>query len=510
MALPRSDFKTAIKWITVGLIQSPNAIYRREIGTASGNMRTLTPHELATALAYTYTGTTPSEELLTQADNGTISDPVATAKTLLATARGKESMQHFFESWLDYPRAASLEKQNISTYANVRGDMVQETRAFIDDVVIQKRGGLRELLTATTTNPSTALAQYYGFPAPAASYATITRPTGQGIGILAQGSVMAARAKSNSSSPTERGLLVYLRLLCETKPQLPDVVPPIGEPAPGQITTRQRYEMQHAVGGCAVCHKRFDPIGFGFEHFDEGGRYRQDESGLAINSASAVPGPNDQPLFQFTDQESLVNGLVRAADRLPVHVGLPRDLRVRHRRRLPGRGADRQPAGGDGRHRGFVRGAGGPAALLDAPGAVARPASAAFITHHGRAARVATAALGASDGRVMYPSAAVTAAAITDPVPGRDMRSLLPDELASWVAATGAPAYRGEQIFRWLHGTRRPGRRRDDQRPDRRCARRWSASTRWRRWRSRRCRRRATARASSASGPTTGATSNRC
>jgi 23S rRNA (adenine2503-C2)-methyltransferase len=45
----------------------------------------------------------------------------------------------------------------------------------------------------------------------------------------------------------------------------------------------------------------------------------------------------------------------------------------------------------------------------------------------------------------------VTAAAITEPTPGRDMRSLLPDELARWVAATGAPAYRGEQIFRWLH-----------------------------------------------------------
>ena len=190
-ALTRSDFKTALKWITVGLIQSPNAIYRREIGTTSGNMRTLTPHELATALAYTYTGTTPTEALLTQADNGTISDPVATAKTLLATARGKESLQHFFESWLDYPRAASLEKQNIAAYANVRSDMVQETRAFIDDVVIQKRGGLRELLTAATTNPSTALAQYYGFPAPSASYATVTRPAGRGIGILAQGSVIA-------------------------------------------------------------------------------------------------------------------------------------------------------------------------------------------------------------------------------------------------------------------------------------------------------------------------------
>ena len=40
--------------------------------------------------------------------------------------------------------------------------MVQETRAFIDQVVFQSGGGLKELLTATTTNPSRALATYYG------------------------------------------------------------------------------------------------------------------------------------------------------------------------------------------------------------------------------------------------------------------------------------------------------------------------------------------------------------
>ncbi|HVZ72013.1 MAG TPA: 23S rRNA (adenine(2503)-C(2))-methyltransferase RlmN [Polyangia bacterium] len=33
-----------------------------------------------------------------------------------------------------------------------------------------------------------------------------------------------------------------------------------------------------------------------------------------------------------------------------------------------------------------------------------------------------------------------------------DLRSLTPAELATRVKAAGAPAYRGEQIFRWLHG----------------------------------------------------------
>ena len=70
--------------------------------------------------------------------------------------------------------------------------------------------------------------------------------------------------------------------------------------------------MLHANGGiCKDCHRRFDPIGFGFEHFDEGGRYRADEGGLAVNSVSNVPNadPDAAPIFQFQDEETLAQGL---------------------------------------------------------------------------------------------------------------------------------------------------------------------------------------------------------
>jgi 23S rRNA (adenine2503-C2)-methyltransferase len=50
----------------------------------------------------------------------------------------------------------------------------------------------------------------------------------------------------------------------------------------------------------------------------------------------------------------------------------------------------------------------------------------------------------------------VTAAAISEgpssQLRGPELRGLLPDELARWVAGAGAPRYRAEQIFRWLHG----------------------------------------------------------
>jgi 23S rRNA (adenine2503-C2)-methyltransferase len=46
---------------------------------------------------------------------------------------------------------------------------------------------------------------------------------------------------------------------------------------------------------------------------------------------------------------------------------------------------------------------------------------------------------------------AVTAAPLPQTPAGRDLRSLLPDELGRLVAAAGAPRYRTEQVFRWLH-----------------------------------------------------------
>jgi len=48
-------------------------------------------------------------------------------------------------------------------------------------------------------------------------------------------------------------------------------------------------------------------------------------------------------------------------------------------------------------------------------------------------------------------TAAPTPLPTADAAP-RDLRALLPDELTAWVKAAGEPAYRAEQIFRWLHG----------------------------------------------------------
>jgi hypothetical protein len=310
-ALAKSDFKTALKWMTVGLIQSPNAIYRSEIGVAQGSARKLTPVEVATELAYTYTGTTPTDDLLTKAENGSMDPPAKVAAAMMATSAGKETLQRFFAAYFDYSNVTSIQKTNVQNFPALSTDMVQETRHFIDDVVFQNKGGLKDLLTAPSTNPSKALAAFYGFPTPANDFDSVARPAGRGIGLLAQGAFLSVHAASDGSSPTKRGLFPYSRLFCLTKPSPPPGVPPIPPPAPGQQTTRQRYELSHAsVEPCKSCHKLFDPLGFGFEHFNEAGQYRETESGLAIDaSGTYTPAIAGAQSFSFSGQEDLAKDL---------------------------------------------------------------------------------------------------------------------------------------------------------------------------------------------------------
>ncbi|HEV8548977.1 MAG TPA: DUF1588 domain-containing protein, partial [Polyangiaceae bacterium] len=299
-ALALTDFPTALKWVTAGLIQSPYSVYRSELGTVAGGVRKLSAYEIATELAYTFGGSTPSEDLLQKAaaaGDGDFPDVAGTAKSLVNSPGGQLALQHFFAGYFDYTRVASVDKMGLtgapSAFTSVSGAMVDETQAFLTKVILDGTGTFNDLFTSKTTYPSQQLAAFYGsdptnsakFPVPG-SDGSVTRPDGQGVGILAQGSFLASHSNSDASSPTQRGLFVYYRLLCQGKVKPPEKVPPISS-AEQTKTTRERYEKAHATPGstCATCHMFFDPIGFGFESFDAAGRFRTQQNGEPIDAS---------------------------------------------------------------------------------------------------------------------------------------------------------------------------------------------------------------------------------
>lgn len=309
----RSDFSSGIKWTLVTMMQSPHAIYRSEIGTASEDGFALSQQEIATNLAYTFGGSTPSTELLDKAERGELATSAALlseARALLDTPRGKDVLKQFFRAWLRYDRAANSTQPMTPGFDTIKSEMVEETSRYIDQVVFTEKAGVSRLLTAPYTYMNSDLATFYGYGTASGSYTQVQRPPEWGVGVLAQGAILAGYSHTGSTSPTQRGLLIYEKFLCNTRPKPPANIPSISEPQPGAKTTRERYESLHAKSdSCSGCHKLWDPIGFSFEHFDAVGRYRKDEGGLPIDDSGRVQTGGDRVLMEFKGIGELATAL---------------------------------------------------------------------------------------------------------------------------------------------------------------------------------------------------------
>jgi hypothetical protein len=113
-------------------------------------------------------------------------------------------------------------------------------------------------------------------------------------GILGMPGILAATSFPNRTSPVKRGVWVLEQVLGEHVPPAPPDVPPLEKQDQGTIanlTLRQRTELHRTNPVCANCHKTLDPIGFGLEHFDAIGQWRdREENGQLIDAAGELPG----------------------------------------------------------------------------------------------------------------------------------------------------------------------------------------------------------------------------
>jgi hypothetical protein len=119
--------------------------------------------------------------------------------------------------------------------------------------------------------------------------------------------MLAALSHTDSHSPVLRGIFVLERLLCQPPPPPPPNVPSLPSYDPNQPrTTRQRFEELHEADPvCASCHKAIDGAGFTMENYDAIGRYRTDELGLLINSASELVGTDvDGPVADVLEMSA--------------------------------------------------------------------------------------------------------------------------------------------------------------------------------------------------------------
>jgi mono/diheme cytochrome c family protein len=288
----QGDFETGVSVAIQVMLSSPYFLYRFEVGAAQPDgTYQLTPYEIASALSYTFWGTMPDQALFdaaAQGDLGTAAGIEKQARRLLADARSRNVVEVFAMEWLGVEPILVAQKsaELYPTFDDqTRAALAEETRRFVSHVVFDGTRKYDELLTADYTFANGAVAGLYGLSgASGDSFAQVSLPPERRAGLLAQGSVLGSYAYADQSSPVRRGLFVRRNLLCEDFPKPPPnggKVPPVDPNA----TTRDRFAQHSKDPACASCHQYIDGVGFGFEHFDAVGRWRDTDNGKPIDAS---------------------------------------------------------------------------------------------------------------------------------------------------------------------------------------------------------------------------------
>jgi hypothetical protein len=266
------DFYTAVNLVLRSMLQDPEVLYRIETGTPSGEpgIFKLDNYELASRLSFLLWGSGPDDALLDQAKAGALVDAgsrATEAARLLGDPHARAQLERFHAMWLGY--------RAIPATADLAAAFSMETNKLIDKVVFDQPSSYLDLFTSTQTYVNATLAAQYGLTPPAGGEGWVSYADDKRAGILSHGSVLAAFSKFSDTSPTQRGIFVQTRLLCNKVGNPPANVNVDQPPAaPDKVCKLDRYDAHRTLASCASCHSQLDPIGYGLENYDIGGKYR--------------------------------------------------------------------------------------------------------------------------------------------------------------------------------------------------------------------------------------------
>ncbi len=276
-------FNEGARVVVEAMLQSPNFLFHVEAGPDGKS----TDYDIASRLSYLLWNTMPDDELFAAAEKGELRTAAglerAANRMLENGGRGRQALDQFFDEWLRFDRVINAVKAR-NRFPEFTPElavaMAEETRTLLHHLVWNDRNFM-EALTADYSFLTSELAALYAVPAPEGEFEMVRFPAGsKRAGLLGQGTFLASTAGPTDTSPTARGIFVRERLLCQhVPPPPPGVITTLPDPLADQPPKGRRQLLNEHVENptCASCHRLMDPIGFGFEHFDAVGKWREQE-----------------------------------------------------------------------------------------------------------------------------------------------------------------------------------------------------------------------------------------
>jgi mono/diheme cytochrome c family protein len=277
--------KAAVKTAMLAVLCSKNFLYLVE-GGAGREVGKLNDWELASRLSYFLWSSMPDETLFQLAENGTLHQPEILREQvtrMLADPRAGAFAKAFPYQWLQLKKVGMFapDSKLYPDYDDhLEQSMVEETTSFFQEALNQNLS-LREFLDSDWTMVNARLAIHYGMSGVEGdSFRRVQLQPEQGrSGILTHASVLSLTSDGQRHRPVHRGVWLSESILGKSPPPPPANVEPI-KPNPvdaPKATLRMKLAAHKSDPNCAACHRKIDPLGLAFEHFDAIGRWRTEE-----------------------------------------------------------------------------------------------------------------------------------------------------------------------------------------------------------------------------------------
>jgi hypothetical protein len=278
------------------MLESPHFLYLVE------GPGPLTQHQLASRLSFFLWNAPPDAKLAGLADSGglrTIEALRGEAQRMLGDPRAQAMMDDFNLRWLALTKLDILQKDpaKFPEFEALHPLMREELTRFTSYVLgPQGDGKLETLLTAPYTFANAALAKLYGAKVTGDWQKVDLDPT-QRAGLLTQSAFLATHGHEGSA-PIFRGIAIREQLFCVDLPPPPPGADNLFPPPNLTKTTRDRLIGHRVNPECASCHDLMDVLGYGFESFDDIGRYRTTENNVKIDDSGMLIGTDIDGAFK--------------------------------------------------------------------------------------------------------------------------------------------------------------------------------------------------------------------
>jgi hypothetical protein len=277
----------AFQLLVQAALQVPSFLYRTELGAdgaATGaSPFSITSFELASALSFFFTESSPDDVLWSKAVDGTLTDPTVLdgeVTRLLALSDVQANLSLKASYWLGTESLPTRIKSSAmfpEYTASVKDALYQSITAFVRDVVWN--GQLGDLFSSQKVYVNAELGALYDIPGASGTDLApiVVSAPERSAGLLTQPGLLAAANKwDGPGDPIHRGLFVYNALICGGNAgAIGD--PPADAPtiAASMTGTERQKAQQRAMLSCGGCHGLMDPLGLTFERYDAIGRYSE-------------------------------------------------------------------------------------------------------------------------------------------------------------------------------------------------------------------------------------------